>query len=233
MAQNYQANFVQDGLAIDYTPGSDVSAGAIIVRGNTIGIAKRPIASGVLGALATAGVFDGVKANGAITAGDAIYWDADGDPQGGTAGTGAFTTTATGNTYAGRAVADAAETAEVVRFELRETDTVNAGLGNAIADPGDAGAIAVTRSGTCPLVTAAAETRTLAIPENAGDLLNLSFKTDGGDCVITVASGVNQTGNNTLTFADAGDQLLLAAIENGAALAWRIVSNDGVALSTV
>lgn len=228
-----QGIFVQDGLAIDYTPGADVTAGDVIVRGNTIGIAKKDIASGALGALATAGIFDGVKANGAITAGDAIYWDADGDPQGGTAGTGALTTTATGNNYAGRAVADAAEAAETVRFELRETDTVNAGLANAIADPGDAGAIAVTRSGTCPLVTAGAETRTLAIPDHAGQMLNLGFKTDAGDCVVTVASGVNQTANNTLTFADAGDQLLLVAVENGAALAWRIVSNDGVALSTV
>ncbi len=233
MAQDYQASFVHDGLAIDYTPGADVTAGDIIVRGNTIGIAKKDITSGVLGALATAGIFDGVKANGTITDGDAIYWDDNGDPQGGSAGTGALTTTATGNNYAGRAVADAALADETVRFELRETDTVNAGLANAIADPGDAGAIAVTRSGTCPLVTGGAETRTLAIPDRAGDMLSLGFKTDGGDCVITVASGANQTGNNTLTFADAGDHLLLAAIENGAALAWRIVSNDGVALSTV
>jgi len=51
--------------------------------------------------------------------------------------------------------------------------------------------------------------------------------------VVTAASGVNQTGNNTLTFADAGDEILLVAIENSAALAWRVVSNDGVALSTV
>lgn len=106
-------------------------------------------------------------------------------------------------------------------------------LANAVADPGDAGAIAVTESGSCPLVTAGAETRTLAIPTQVGRMLSLAFKTDGGDCVITVASGVNQTGNNTLTFADAGDHILLQAIDAGTALAWRIVCNDGVALSTV
>ena len=145
----------------------------------------------------------------------------------------AFTTTASANLYAGRAVAAADEADTTVRFELRETDVLNAGLAGANADPGDAGAIPVTRSGTCPLVTEGAETRTLAIPTFAGQLLNLGFKTDGGDCVVTAASGVNQTGNNTLTFADAGDEILLVAIENGAALAWRVVSNDGVALSTV
>ena len=107
------------------------------------------------------------------------------------------------------------------------------GLENTIADPGDAGAIPVTASGTCPLVTAGAETRTLAIPTQVGRMLSLAFKTDGGNCVITVASPVNQANNNTLTFADAGDQLLLVAIDEGAALAWRIVCNDGVALSTV
>ena len=94
-------------------------------------------------------------------------------------------------------------------------------VADAIADPGDAGAIPVTGSGSVPLVTTGAQTRTLADATFAGQLLNLSFKTDGGDCVVTSASPVNQTGNNTMTFADVGDQLLL------------IGSNDGVALSTV
>jgi len=229
-----QATFIHDGNAIDFTPGSNVAAGAVVAIGsNTIAIAKRPIAAGVLGALATRGVFDGAKATGAVNLGDAIYWDATGDPVGGTAGSGAFTTTAAGNVYAGRAVAAAAEADATVRFELRETDSLNAGLANAIADPGDAGAIAVTRSGTCPLVTAGAETRTLAVPTFAGQQISLGLKTDGGDCVVTAASGVNVTGNNTLTFSDAGEHILLAAIEVGAALAWRVVCNDGVALSTV
>ena len=228
-----QARFIQTGNAIDYTPGSDVSAGEVLVLGNTIAIAKLDIVANVLGALATRGVFDGVKVTGAINLGDALYWDSDGDPVGGEAGSGAFTTTSAGNIYAGRAVAAAAEADATVRFELRETDSLNAGLANAIADPGDGAAIAVTRSGTCPLVSAGAETRTLAIPTFAGQEISLGFKTDGGDCVVTVASGVNVTGNNTLTFDNAGEHILLAAVEVGAALAWRVVANDGVGLSTV
>ena len=228
-----QARFIHTGNAIDYTPGAAVSAGNVIVLGNSIAVAKLDIAADCLGALATRGVYDGVKATGAINLGDAVYWDADGDPVGGVAGSGAFTTTAAGNIYAGRAVAAALEADTTVRFELRETDILNAGLSNAITDPGDAGAIGVTRSGTCPLVTADAETRTLAIPSFAGQQLNLGFKTDGGDCVVTVASGVNVTGNNTLTFDNAGEHILLAAIEVGAALAWRVLANDGVGLSTV
>jgi hypothetical protein len=107
------------------------------------------------------------------------------------------------------------------------------GLGGTIADPGDAAAIPVTKSGTVPIVTAGAETRTLAIPTFLGQQVTLCLKADGGDAVITVASAVNQAGNNTLTMADAGDEITLRAIENGAALAWRVASNDGVALTTV
>ncbi len=106
-------------------------------------------------------------------------------------------------------------------------------LAAAVADPGDAGAIAVTKPGTCPLVTAGAETRTLAIPTQVGRILSLAFKTDGGDCVITVASAVNQAGNNTLTFTDIGEHIMLIAIDEGAALAWRVMCNNGVALTTV
>lgn len=105
-----------------------------------------------------------------------------------------------------------------------------------IADPGDAGAISVAEGwAVCSLVTAASgETRTLADPQRVGARISFGFKTDGGgDCVITAASPVNQTGNNTLTFADAGDHLVLEAIEDGSDIEWRIVANDGVALSTV
>ena len=116
-----QATFLQEGKAIDYTPGSDVVAGQVVVLGSMIGIAVRPIASGALGALAIAGVFDVAKVNGAISVGVAVYWDADGDPQGGTAGTGAATTTSTDNTFLGHAVAAVGATDETVRVVLGRT----------------------------------------------------------------------------------------------------------------
>ena len=77
------ATFVHDGNAIDYTPGADVAAGDVVVQGELLGVARTPIASGVLGSLATAGVFDFPKATGvgtAIAAGANVYWDvADGE----------------------------------------------------------------------------------------------------------------------------------------------------------
>lgn len=106
-------------------------------------------------------------------------------------------------------------------------------IDNNITDPGDAAAIPVTQSGTIAIVTAGAETRTLAAPTYVGQELVLYMKTDGGDCVVAIATAINQTGNNRATFNDAGDVLVLRAIESGANLRWRVVANDGVTLSTV
>jgi len=72
------ATFVQDGNSVDYTPGADVAAGAVVVQGDMIGIARTPIVANALGSLAVAGVFDLPKATGestAIAAGASVYWD--------------------------------------------------------------------------------------------------------------------------------------------------------------
>ena len=281
-----QAEFVHDGDAIDYTPGADVAAGTVVVREELVCVTKRDIKANTLGALATRGIFDVVKVSGAINPGAGIYWDDDGDPVGGTAGSGAATTVAANGKFMGYAVAAAGASDGTVRVLLRsmedalaETlgladlsdvaavvytagrilvadgtkfddvavsgDATLSGAGvltlaatakpptTAIADPGNAGAIPVTNAGTCPIVTAGAETRTLAAPTYAGQVLVLALKTDGGDCVITASAGINQTGNNTITMGDAGDTLVLAGVEVGAAKVWRVVVNDGCTLSTV
>jgi len=237
MAQNFQATFVQVGESIDYTPVAAVTAGQVVVQGSMIGVAKTPIAAGALGALAVRGVFDVVKANEQQALGAALYWDADGNPYGGTAGTGCATTTASGNTFIGFAQVAAGATDETVRVlwsgPLALTNTVHNALTADLADPGNAGAIPVTDSGHCDLVTTGAQTRTLAAPTYLGQLLLVSLKTDGGNCVITCATTVNQTGNNTITLDDAGDAVLLVAKANGSNKRWSVVSNDGCTLSTV
>ena len=70
--------FVQEGNAVDYTPGSDVAAGAVVVQGDLVGVARTPIAAGMPGSLAVTGVFDFPKATGAgsgIAVGAKVYWD--------------------------------------------------------------------------------------------------------------------------------------------------------------
>ena len=73
-----EATFIQDGDAIDYTPGADVAAGQVVVLSDLIGIAKTAISANVLGALAVEGVFDVAKEGGAAVTfgvGDLAYWD--------------------------------------------------------------------------------------------------------------------------------------------------------------
>ncbi|MEW6199793.1 MAG: DUF2190 family protein [Planctomycetota bacterium] len=73
------ATFIHDGNTIDYTPSSDVAAGAVVVLGDLVGIAQRAIAANTLGSLTLVGVFDLPKATGAgtgIAAGATLFWDA-------------------------------------------------------------------------------------------------------------------------------------------------------------
>ncbi len=234
---SFQATFIQDGRSIDFTPSSAVVAGQVVVQGSLIGVSRDPVVAGALGSLAVRGVFDVVKANEQQTLGAALYWDADGNPYGGTAGSGCLTTTSTGNTFVGFGMAAAAATDATVRVlwtgPVAITNTVHNAITASIVDPGNAGAIPITDSGEVEVVTGGAETRTLAAPTYAGQLLLISMKTDGGDCVITCVTTVNQTGNNTITLNDAGDAVLLVAKVNGANKRWSVVSNDGATLSTV
>lgn len=72
------AKRVQEGASVDYTPGSAVTAGDVVVQGELIGVAPSDIAANELGALQVEGVFDFPKATGggsAITAGAKVYWD--------------------------------------------------------------------------------------------------------------------------------------------------------------
>jgi predicted RecA/RadA family phage recombinase len=232
-----QAIYVQDDDVIDYTPSSAVAAGQVVVQNDIVGVAARPLAANELGALTVEGIFDVVKATGAINAGAKVYWNAAGDPVGGVAGSGAATATASNYTYMGRAALAAASGDATVRVVMENvvspSVTVAQPITTAIADPGASGAIPVTDSGHVDIVTAAAETRTLAAPSSVGQLLLISMKTDGGDCVITCATTVNQTGNNTITLNDAGDAVLFVGKANGTNKRWSVVSNDGAALSTV
>lgn len=229
-----QAKTLQDGEAIDYTPNSAVAAGQVVVQNGMVGVAIAAIKADELGALEVFGAFSIVKETGAISAGNALYWKSNGNPVNGDAGTGALTTTAAGNSFAGWAMADALSGDERVNALLVRTPSLTVGsITKPIADPGNAGAIPVTSGGYVPIVTAGSETRTLAIPTFVGQELLLFVKTDGGTAVITVASAINQAGNNTITMADVNDSIRLHAIDNNGTLAWRVVCNDGAALSTV
>lgn len=106
-----------------------------------------------------------------------------------------------------------------------------------VPDPGDAGPIPCGQSGVCALTTAAAETRTLARPKYSGEQLILMCRTYVGDCVVTTTPAINELGNNTITFASAGESIFLYGVPLGAVLVWRALAphphGDGPQLTTV
>ena len=103
-----------------------------------------------------------------------------------------------------------------------------------IPDPGDGGTFDVSRSGYCEITTAGAETRTLPDPTFRGQILDIVFVVDGGNCVITASSPVNQTGNNTITLTDVGEHTRLVGAYNATdGWEWKTIANDGAALTTV
>lgn len=94
-------------------------------------------------------------------------------------------------------------------------------------------ALPANRTATVAITTGGAATRTLANPAAAGLTLSIGMSVDGGDCVITAAAAINQTGNNTITMNDAGDFIQLHSVLIAGSPRWRVVANDGCTLTTV
>ena len=114
-------NFRQEGKRIPLAAsGAAIASGELVLVNDLPVVALGDIADGETGTGATEGVFEleGKVAATAINAGQKVYWDADGDPQGGTAGTGCITNVATDNTYLGIAWKDAVSTAATVEVKI-------------------------------------------------------------------------------------------------------------------
>ena len=60
-----------------------------------------------------------------------------------------------------------------------------------IKDRGNGDLIPITQAGYVELATTGAETRTLGDPIFRGQTIDLTFITDGGDCVVTASSPIN------------------------------------------
>jgi predicted RecA/RadA family phage recombinase len=106
------AQFVQPGATVDYRSDVDVPLGAVIVQGDLVGVAVRPIPAGTLGVVAVEGVFDIAKDLAAsIAAGAKVYWDATASQA---------VTVATGNKQLGKAIAAAGANTSTVRTRLSQ-----------------------------------------------------------------------------------------------------------------
>lgn len=111
---------------IDYTPESAVYAGDVVLINGGIYIAPAAIAAGALGTLARCGGrWLGPNGGHGFAVNDDIYWDADGNPVGGTAGVGAFSRVASGNTLAGKVTKAAESTDASVEFAFLSPGAAN------------------------------------------------------------------------------------------------------------
>jgi predicted RecA/RadA family phage recombinase len=71
------ADYIHSGDVIDFTPGSDTAAGAVVVQGTQIGVTKVAVPANTQGTLHVQGVFDIACATGTtFSAGALLYWNA-------------------------------------------------------------------------------------------------------------------------------------------------------------
>ena len=108
MAQNY----VQEGDVLNYTnaSGSTITSGAAVLIGTWLGVALADIANGATGSVAIEGVFTVAKlGTDVVAAGALLYWDNANKR---------LTTTASGNTLSGFAVAAAGSGVTAVNIKI-------------------------------------------------------------------------------------------------------------------
>lgn len=190
MAQT-AARSIAQGEAVDYTPSAAKTAGVIIEVGARAYPLPIDLAADELGALPTQGIWDVPKATGALTAGDGVYWDNDGTPNTGDASSGAATGTATGNTWLGILVADAASGDTYARVRLTDGPTTNANpafpvesVAAAGSAQGDATAIGATTG--FAFCTGADATKGVKLPAAAANKCVIVKNDDAANAVLKV-----------------------------------------------
>ena len=182
-------SFYQNGKSIDYTPAADVAAGTIVALKGLVGITKLDIPANVKGALCIEGIFAVPKKNEAFAAGLPVWFDANGDPQGGTAGSGAATqiggdAQASGDVLLGKAVIAAAAADQFVYVAINKFDPRIPTFANAARITKAANANAgVTESGVCYDVTVDAVVITLPATAVGLEFTVMNTAADGGALV--------------------------------------------------
>lgn len=103
--------------ALDYTPGSAVTGGDVIVQAGIVGITATDLAASEKGSLSLEGIYDVPKTTAAWVIGQPVFWDATGTPDSGDASSGAANQIGTG-VYMGIAVVAADSGANTGRVLL-------------------------------------------------------------------------------------------------------------------
>lgn len=97
-----------------------------------------------------------------------------------------------------------------------------------MVDPGASGTIRIDRDfAVVPVVTAAAEARTLAAPTKAGLVATVELDVDGGDLTLTIEDGYNEDADTSIVLPDAGNFVTFISIKVGASFYWRVLAQEG------
>lgn len=208
MSINLKTERFKSGERVAHTAGSNITAGTPVLSSNgMVGIAVNDIANGDTDELDVTGRFRawGV-ASQAWAVGDAVGWDANGDPLNGTAGSGAYTTTVTDWDffvgYCDEAKGSSNEMGVIRLPDSAGSDFIPAGAPQAITG---AGAINVTSYFTA-WTSGGAVAGTLADGTRPGQLKEITLVVAGGNGTLTPA---NLVGGDTITFSAVGDNVLL------------------------
>lgn len=129
-----QATRRSRGETVDFTAVSSVNAGDVVLIGNIPMVASLAIAAGKTGTLDATGQFQVAKDTSVFAQGDTVYWKVTGDPVGGTAGSGACTSSATGAKLMGTCVKAALTGDANVEVRLSAAERTTAIAGSVTAD---------------------------------------------------------------------------------------------------
>ena len=198
MAQT-PVKFIAQGDAIDYTAGADATAGDVIANAAIAGVTPSAIdySESTLGAVHVEGVYDFPQAAEIITIGQDVYWDADGNPYGGTAGSGAATATKEDNTYLGICLGTTTAATSYVRVKrviVPQKQVAPERVATvAVGGTAQANANAIPTGFT--LVTGANDTAAIKLPAAAAGLVCI-VKNAVSNKILKVFPAVGDTINN-------------------------------------
>jgi predicted RecA/RadA family phage recombinase len=187
-----QATRVNTGRALIYTNGGTaVADGQVIVVATIPYIAIGDIPANTAGSLADSGVYDVIKDASVFADGDPVFWNPTGNPNSGTAGAGAATSSAVGAFLIGVVVPGGAALTGANTVRLRQRSALNAqGIVSVNQPPGASTAAAGTTTadaGVLPAATAAVYPTTAA-DGTKGVRVNVADKVTGR--TILIGNGV-------------------------------------------
>lgn len=206
------SQYLMEGRSIDYTPASDVGAGAIVNLGAVSGFCPNDVAADVQGSAVVEGVIRGPFVGGVGNVGDNVWWDANGTPYGGAAD-GAFTLiAANGDWWAGTLAAATTATGATADIVLNKVNPNLPAFQNKahVTTAIDLTWAAATHNGKVIHVTADAKTVTMPVGVAGMEAIIVNDVADAGS-LLTVDFNGNETLEGNLAIAATKTALLTKA----------------------